>query len=130
MPIESRHPFTDIRLVEYVLSLSEQVVAHGMDHRGLHRKVMGHSLPTAVLRRTSKAEFSEPWHRAALVVAELLETQGAFDRPDVCAVIDVQAVRAATTRIEEDLNLRENTWPWWGAVSVAAWLSWAKDDGG
>ena len=130
VPIESRHPFTDIRLVEYVLSLSEQVVAHGMDHRGLHRKVMGHSLPTAVLRRTSKAEFSEPWHRAALVVAELLETQGAFDRPDVCAVIDVQAVRAATTRIEEDLSLCENTWPWWGAVSVAAWLSWAKDDGG
>ena len=115
--VEGRHPFLDVRLIEYVLSLGEDIVAHGQTPRGLHRAAMAGRLPPALLNRIDKAEFSDPWHAAALLVAAQLESQPGRGTP----WLDEHAVRSATARIAADRMLNENTWPWWGAVATEWW---------
>ncbi len=58
--IEARHPFFDVRLIEFCLSLPEEYkIQYGISKRVL-REAMKNILPEAIRSRTDKAEFSEP----------------------------------------------------------------------
>lgn len=122
VPVDYRHPFFDVRLVEYVLSLGEHVVVDGYRARGLHRRAMAELLPDAVLDRTDKAEFSDPWRAAALRLFDDLTVAGSFERPEVTQLVAVAGVRALAERIRQDRLLDVNNWPWWGCVTIAAWF--------
>lgn len=64
--VEARHPFLDVRLIEYVVALGEDVVTDGDQFRGLHRLALAGLLPETTLARRDKASFNVPWVASAL----------------------------------------------------------------
>ncbi len=120
--VENRCPYVDVRLIEYVMSLGQDVVTEGANPRGLHRRAMHGDLPTLLLERTDKAEFSIPWRDAALRAVARLETEDAFSPPTVDELLNVAAIREMTEEQRTEKFVSGNTWPWWGAISVVFWL--------
>ncbi len=57
--IEYRHPFFDIELVEFVLSLPPEMKYRDRRFKWIWRKAMEGILPDKINQRTDKAEFSE-----------------------------------------------------------------------
>lgn len=120
--IENRCPYVDVRLIEYVMSLGEDVVTYGANPRGLHRLAMLGELPPLLLARTDKAEFSTPWRDAGLRAVARLETEHAFTSPMVDELLNVAALRERTEQLRSEEEVSGTLWPWWGAVSVVLWL--------
>ncbi len=54
-----RHPFFDIRVVEFLLSLPPEYLYSSRQYRRLHRKAMKGILPESVRMRRNKAEFGD-----------------------------------------------------------------------
>ncbi len=57
--IESRHPFFDSRLIEYVLSLPPDYMLHNGQTKFILREALYEKLPEKIYQRNDKAEFSE-----------------------------------------------------------------------
>ena len=58
--IESRCPFMDYRLAEFVFALPRAMLSHGAVLKPLLRSAMGEVLPPAVSNRISKLGFAAP----------------------------------------------------------------------
>jgi asparagine synthase (glutamine-hydrolysing) len=59
--LASTEPFYDRRVVEFACALPESQRWHGSDNRWLERRALDGLLPTEVVERRSKAEFTEPF---------------------------------------------------------------------
>lgn len=59
MGVEFRDPLFDLDVVDFVLGLRPGVLMSGGLYRGLLREAMDGLLPTSIIYRTSKAEFTE-----------------------------------------------------------------------
>jgi asparagine synthase (glutamine-hydrolysing) len=116
--IEYRHPFLDVRVIEFVVRLGEDVIAAGGRSRSLHRQAFGDVLPQPTLDRTDKAAFDIPWMNAALRPALFV---GESENETLSAFIDQDALRASTAAYTTDASLEFDTWSWWGAVAVGLW---------
>lgn len=118
--VEARHPYLDVRLVEYVLSLSEEILVADRRLRGLHRRVLGQSLPVATLNRTDKAVFNDSWVLAGLsLTRKLTGVPHSVHLP----FIDVEALERAGVRAAEAPSSVGPIWEWWCAWSVHAWAN-------
>jgi asparagine synthase (glutamine-hydrolysing) len=118
--VELRHPFLDVRVVEYALGLREATVATGDDPRGLMALAFGSLLPEEVRTRTNKADFRDPWVAAALPVARRAAAVGGTP---ATGLVDVGALSDASDRIERGGDGDVGLWPWWGAAGVALWAA-------
>lgn len=116
--LELRHPFLDVRLVEFVAFLDENAVSWSGNERGLHLLSLGDRLPFEVAHRTDKAEFGEPWLRTAFLVWRSLAP--------VDPKVDAHLVRGERMRAITDNTFVEEPnaptlWQLWGAVSSELW---------
>jgi asparagine synthase (glutamine-hydrolysing) len=117
--VELRHPFLDVRVVEYALGLWEATVATGDDPRGLMALAFGSLLPEEVRARTDKADFRDPWVAAASPVARRAAAAGG----PAARFIDLDALADASDRVESGGDGDVGLWPWWGATGVALWAA-------
>ncbi len=120
--VEARHPFLDIRLIEYVLSLGEDMVTAGDLNRGLHRLALAHGLPSATLNRSDKASFNEPWVRAALSIARSLGRLRALNDDRWNELLELDPLEASLAAIEHDPWPADGVWGWWNSLSLCLWL--------
>ncbi len=58
--IETRLPFLDFRLVEYLLALPADFKIHNGITKWIFRKAMSNTLPKEILERTDKIGFAAP----------------------------------------------------------------------
>lgn len=70
--IELRHPFWDPRMIQFAYSTPQQFRLRGHTDKALHRKAMAGFLPEKVLRRQTKADFSN------IIDTRLREMSGEF----------------------------------------------------
>jgi asparagine synthase (glutamine-hydrolysing) len=115
---EQRHPFYDLRLVEFCLSLGEADLLSDGTPRGLHRAAFGDLLPPEVFRREDKAEFSEPW---VAISRDTLRDLGVQDPGLQPPLVSSRQVQDATRWIDRYPRVESGLWDWWGMVSVAVW---------
>ena len=110
---EHAHPFYDVRLIEYCLSLPpEQKLQQGWT-RSILRRAMEDILPTKIQQRTSKADLSPNFTRNLiqdLPVNDLLEHPTDILKP----YIDVSVL--------QNMDCRKNAPTYWGAVALLVWL--------
>lgn len=116
--VEYRHPFLDVRVIEFVSRLGENVIAAGGQRRGLHRRAFGDILPALTLDRNDAAIFDRPWIDAALAPAQLVCDA---DNELLRTLIDQSALRKHTATCATDPLASFNMWRWWGAVAVGLW---------
>ena len=120
--VEARHPFLDVRLIEYVLSLGEDLVTAGDRNRGLHRLALAAVLPSATLTRTDKASFNEPWVRAALTIALAVRNLRVAPGSTWDQLVDFDGLEASQSAIEHDPWPADGIWGWWNSLSLCLWL--------
>jgi asparagine synthase (glutamine-hydrolysing) len=68
-PLEARHPFLDVRLVDFALSIPDTQRRHGPMIKHVLRNALRGELPASVGRRRTKADFG-------YVIVEALESLG------------------------------------------------------
>lgn len=56
--LELRHPMRDPRLIQFAVATPERLRRRGSTNKWLHRRAIRQWLPTSVLERTDKADFS------------------------------------------------------------------------
>ncbi|MDX1531658.1 MAG: asparagine synthase-related protein [Rhodothermales bacterium] len=113
--VERRHPFYDVRLLEYCLSLpADQKLRDGWT-RSILRRALADDLPETVRARTDKADLSPNFFRNLLQmererVGQLTTVDGDLLAP----YVDPAAFRAALERNDAPLL--------WRLVMLAHWL--------
>ena len=114
--VESRHPFFDVRLIEYCVALPpEQKLKNGWT-RYILRRSMQNILPDAVRLRTDKANLS-PNHRRNLFEME----QGRIER-DVLGNLDTLSRFVDPTFVRDAIR-KKNGNDVWPVLQLAMWLS-------
>jgi len=117
--IEVRHPFYDVRIVEFLLGLPEELCASQTTYKLVLRDAMRGVLPEQVRQRVSKAHFSHTFTEClgSEAVQRAFSRMGTAHAP---AWIDGARARAA---LREQLADPEsgNPWPLWGAYGIDAW---------
>ena len=116
--IEFRHPFLDVRVIELVSRLGEDIIGWGGQARGLHRRAFGDLLPRRTLDRSDKALFNRPWIDAALKPAHLVCDAG---NDSLSLLLDLPALREQTEALATEPMPSLNLWHWWGAVAIGLW---------
>lgn len=119
--VESRVPFLDYRLVEFVLGLPDKFKIHGGETKRILRLAMRGVLPEAICSRVDKLGFVTPeevWVRECMPetfkkkIEQTLDIAGTFLETD-----DVQMEFAQICKGEK----RFSFWPW-RIVSFGEWL--------
>ncbi|HKQ58839.1 MAG TPA: asparagine synthase (glutamine-hydrolyzing) [Candidatus Eisenbacteria bacterium] len=117
--IETRLPFLDYRLVEFVFSLPDEQRLEGTTTKAIMRRALGGRIPPAVLRRQDKMGFETPtdvWLRSRF--ANDVRTRLLRDSP----LHDWLEPAVLETELEEYLSGRRaiglQIWRW---LSLEAW---------
>lgn len=120
--IEARHPYQDVRLLEFCVSLDWR----HKDYRGwskvLNRRAMTGLLPDDVIWTTPRPNLSPPFWRARIdAIAGLDPTLRQADFVEALAdYVDVPAARAALTRYQSGATETDpGLWNWY---ALARWL--------
>lgn len=112
--IESRLPFLDYRLVEFIFNLDNSLKVRDGITKYVLRKAMENRLPTSIVSESRKYPFSGPdifWLNGPL--KPLLETTLVQDTPLVSEWIDPKALRAMITRfLKGDTQLVDRRLIW------------------
>jgi hypothetical protein len=117
--IEYRHPFLDVRLIELLCQLGEDVIGVDGLVRGLHRRTFGDLLPQPTLNRTDKAYFTQPWVSAAIPWAQLV-CEADNERLDIH--LNRHLLREHTDAFSENASANRNVFHWWTAVAIGLFL--------
>lgn len=130
--IEYRHPFLDSRLVEYAISLPEDLRCRGSELRFLHRRAMSGLLPPRILHRCTKGNFS-------YLLPEGLRTLLGGETFESFTIVKLGWVKAESLRKVYDVlvdNYARNNpaycrlmWPLYGAFGIELWLNTVFDHG-
>jgi asparagine synthase (glutamine-hydrolysing) len=114
--IERRHPFYDVRLLEYCVGLPPEYKMRNGWTRYILREGLGDTLPPRIQRRTSKGRL-----RANFVRNLLEKESNAIDRlldgkdaERIAPYIDISVLRKARDRADAELL--------WSGLQLAAWL--------
>jgi len=127
--IESRTPFLDYRLVEFLFRLPSEALFHGGFSKHILRDAMRGVLPEEVRCRRDKRGFqsaAEQWFRTDLAgfVRDVIESRSFAAR----GYLDPGRVREAFERHRRgDANLRFAIWSW---VCLELWFRAFIDEGG
>lgn len=123
--VEGRFPFLDYDLVEWCMSLPEEVLIRDGWQKWLLRKAIGTDLPRSVAWRADKVGFQAPqdrWLRGPLkdwaydlLNADVLTALPGYDRA---------ALSAIWKRHQAGEELSWSLWIW---ISLSEWLSMSRD---
>lgn len=127
--IECRHPFLDVDLVEFVLTVGEDLLLTKNSPRGLHIFAFGDRLPPSVRFRQNKARFDRPAATALLTMSTntCLERDGA----GLVEVGDLQLRIEETTkwlRLTTENDMPGAFWDLCGAISLCVWGELGRDE--
>jgi asparagine synthase (glutamine-hydrolysing) len=117
--IEYRYPFLDVRLIELLCQLGEDVIGVDGSERGLHRRAFGELLPPTTLNRTDKAYFDRPWISAGIPWARLV-CEADDERLD--AHLNRRLLREHTDALSVDSSADVKIWHWWTAVAIGLFV--------
>jgi asparagine synthase (glutamine-hydrolysing) len=113
--LETRHPFLDYRLVEYLDRLPDEALISGGLTKRILRQAVADRLPPLVRDRTSKMGFETPardWFNGPLAdwIGDLLHSQRFINR----GFADPQQARATFDRMrrQTDDHRAFALWPW------------------
>lgn len=117
--IETRHPFYDVRIVEFLLALPEPVCATQNTNKLVLRDAMRGVLPESIRHRRSKATFEQTFHDAlgSGAVRDAFMRMGHATSPDW---IDGPRARAALGEYLGDRSVR-HLWSLWAAYGIDLW---------
>jgi asparagine synthase (glutamine-hydrolysing) len=122
--VEARHPFFDRRLVEFVLTLPDDLRFRDGKTRYILRQAMGTQWPTRIATRTDKADVS------VLVVCALADVLAGLPTRSLAVAdagwVDGDALRAACTRFQQPDARRLTPSPadgmLWDVIALELWL--------
>lgn len=123
--VEVRHPFHDLRLIEFLISIPEDQRRRGDEIKFVLRRAMRGLAPRVVLARREKADFT------AISVQAFQNTGGErlFDRLAVASAgwVDAERARAAYQEMMDlyvrgDINYAARMWPLFSLFAVDLWL--------
>jgi asparagine synthase (glutamine-hydrolysing) len=122
--LESRAPFLERSLCDFVATLDPAWLLHGGVRRGLFREAVRDLLPAALVERTDKADFEEAFSRflAASGGFESLRELASMRELASLGIVDArgfQTAFAAAERRMTDSNFFMVLWP---ALAVEAFL--------
>ncbi len=117
--IEYRFPFLDVRIIELLCQLGEDVIGVDGLERGLHRRAFGELLPPTTLDRTDKAYFDRPWVSAGIPWARLV-CEADNERLD--AQLNRHLLQENTDAFSQDPSANLNIWHWWTAVAIGLFV--------
>ncbi|WP_123538513.1 asparagine synthase-related protein [Halosimplex salinum] len=118
--VEPRHPFTDVRLVEFSLAMPpEQHLSDGYT-RSIARRALGDLLPDKIQWRPWKAMLDEGF-RNALAAEDEHVRRMLSDPGRLATYVDVDALRESYDRFDRDVT-SEDPKPIWRALSLYVWL--------
>lgn len=117
--IETRHPFYDVRLVEFLLALPDELCATQQTYKLLLREATRGLLPELIRTRQSKASFAHAFQTslAADAVRRAFDRMGTRSAPDW---IDGPLARAALHE-HNTQGLGRHRWSLWCAYGIDAW---------
>ncbi len=119
--IESRVPFLDYRLVEFIFSLPEKFKIRGGTTKWVLREAMKGVLPELVQNRQDKVGFSTPedaWFRGPLrgLVEKVISSESFASRP----YFDQRKIRSLVERHHrKEINIGESIWRW---INLELWM--------
>ena len=118
---ERRHPFYDVRLIEYCVSLpSGQKLRDGWT-RSILRRAMKSMLPALIQQRIDKGDLSPNFNRHVLRDVQASSDRWGLDKHDLLApYLDLEVVDEARKRKDAPLL--------WSAVVLARWLEGQQSD--
>lgn len=125
VPLEARHPFLDVRLVEFALSLPEEQRRRGPMLKFVLRNALRGRLPPSVEERRSKASFG-------YVIVEALDAFGGerfFNTLQIAAAgwVDGRDLARRYVQTRRQYDARDATYekqvPWlWIAAATELWF--------
>jgi hypothetical protein len=119
--VVSRHPFADIRLVEFMFALPPEYKYRLGNHRFFHAEAMREILPDEVLNRRGKAEFSV----TTLRQIKAIDRESLWRNPSIIKLGIVE--RKDVERLEEmyqDEKLRGyNMQFYWRLINLEYWYN-------
>ncbi|WP_420457505.1 lasso peptide isopeptide bond-forming cyclase [Rubrivirga sp.] len=122
--VESRHPFMDIRLIEYCLAVPSGAKLHDGWSRAVMREAMGTRLPDMVRARMNKMHYGTQ-NQAFVFDSEPEAVQDLLDRPGSAgAYLDLEQLRALWDRGQNEPDTF-NEWEiaWLSAgITALLWL--------
>jgi asparagine synthase (glutamine-hydrolysing) len=118
--LETRHPFYDVRLVEFLLALPDELCANQQTYKVLLREAMRGVLPEPIRTRESKATFGHSFLSTLKsdAVRRSFNRMGVGSAPDW---IDGPKARAAL-HTHLSVGSPEHRWPLWSAFGIDVWL--------
>jgi asparagine synthase (glutamine-hydrolysing) len=123
--VEERHPFYDIRLVEFGLGLSPAIVRPRGEYRGLHRQAFASDLPPLVDARTGKADFTRPV--TAVAVNSMSEDQLRALLDPIHSLVNVEVVTTTLQRARRYVEQLEGRpvalWDALACLRLGSWTS-------
>lgn len=118
--VEARHPFMDVRLIEFCLSLRSGEKLRDGFSRSVMRRALAERLPDAITWRANKAHLGAP-HEAFVFESEPERVRDLVDHPGPAeAYLNPTAVRALWER-RNALNEWELVWLT-NALALTVWL--------
>lgn len=122
--IESRHPFFDSRLIEYLLSLPPDYMLHNGQTKFILREALYGKLPERIYQRDDKAEFSEALiqHMEAINLEEFWSQHKMVE-------FGILTKREVQTLLNQyNLNKKNLVAYFWRLVLVESWFRQNFDD--
>lgn len=127
--VESRHPFMDIRLVQYCLALPSRSKLRDGWSRAVMRDAMGDRLPEMVRARMNKMHYGTQ-NRTFVFESEPGAVQSLLDHPGAASdYLDMDEVRALWRRGQahpESLSEWEIAW-FSAAITAILWMRLQQD---
>lgn len=125
--IEQRHPFYDLRLIEFCFAIPEEQRLHNNYIKWVLRTAMKNLLPENVRTRLTKGEFSETFVR-------LFDRLGGANFYDHLTIAEKGWVDGKRARIEAHDRLTNfadsNLWPLVNTFAIEVWYNTVFHDGG
>jgi asparagine synthase (glutamine-hydrolysing) len=134
--VEVRHPFHDLRLIEFLISIPEDQRRRGDETKFVLRRGMRGLVPKAVLSRREKADFS----RISVQAFQNVGGERLFDSLAVASAgwVEPKRARAAYQEmihlyVRGDINYAARVWPLFSLFAIDLWfkeaiLNWQDEN--
>ncbi|MGB3541479.1 asparagine synthase-related protein [Rubrivirga sp.] len=116
--VEARHPFMDVRLVQFCLGLPSRTKLAGGWSRAVLRDAVGHELPAVVRRRMNKMDHGRQQDNF-IFRSDPDRVQALLDAPGAAAAyLDLEAVQSLWDRGRRDSDALDGWEVAWVAAAV------------
>jgi asparagine synthase (glutamine-hydrolysing) len=129
MKMDLRHPWLDVRLFEYMLSIPQSVVSHAGVYKSVARKAFASIVPADVVQR-QKTVNPSPLYRWGIEIVEKKRIERMFKNSiaDKMGLIDASKVVQYLGQLNDQGHSETEMWKGyrydlWNTISLELWLN-------